>query len=255
MISIPCNDVETNKLVASLSAVSSGGKIRQDSDISTISQQTNSKNLSLSSVVSDDDDIVDDDCAIKIETKKIKKNKNKKVSFSIIEFREYPMIPGDNPATLCGVPITIDWIPIDDIIECTVDEYETDRRPRKTVELRMPSWYRTDVLRSLGFSTKEIQAAIKEANIIRHKRVRTLETMQLAPAQAAFERMKRATLNATIRRGQKAKERKLLQEYSIKTTKEYHRISGSTDSCNSETLHSIDMDTVDTCASSILTAH
>jgi len=140
--------------------------------------------------------------------------KNKRVSFSNIEIKEYPIIPDVNPAVTRGVPIAIDWDPINEV-SCSVDEYEESRpTPRSQVELRMPATHRNDLLRRLGFSHRDILESVKEANLARNRRVRTMETMQLEPAQAAFERMTRAALNATLRRGKKAEEKKLLHDFA-----------------------------------------
>lgn len=139
----------------------------------------------------------------------------KSVRFSNIEIREYPITIGDNPGGIVGVPITIDWTPIEDQpMVFPLDEYEETRpEPRSMSELKMPSSYRSDVLRRLGFSRRDIQEGVKAANLARGRRRRTFETMHMASAHEMVERMKRATLNATIRRSAKSQERKLISDF------------------------------------------
>jgi hypothetical protein len=135
------------------------------------------------------------------------------VCFSTIEIKEYPIIAGDNPAVTIGAPITIDWIPFSDE-KCTVDDYEERRpSPRSMVELRMPSTYRMQLLRSLGFTREEVQKCIKAANITRNHRSRTNETMALFRAQESLEMMTRAMLNVTFRRTAKKREKLIMNSY------------------------------------------
>jgi hypothetical protein len=137
----------------------------------------------------------------------------KKVSFSTLQIREYPICVGDNPAVTMGVPITIDWIHDSEVV-CTVEEYE-EVRPisRSMLELRMPNRCRVNLLRRLGFSRLEILEGTKQANITRYRRKRTCETLALSPVQEMLERAKRGTLNATFRRGAKRKERKMMNSF------------------------------------------
>lgn len=133
----------------------------------------------------------------------------RKVGFSTLHIREYPMIPGDNPSVTMGCPITIDW-QHDYDITCHVAEYEEARpKPRSVLELRLPAQLREDLLKRAGFSRQDILKGTKEANITKGRRRRTQETMKLAPIQELMERAKRGTLNMTIKRGSKKKEREL----------------------------------------------
>lgn len=140
-------------------------------------------------------------------------SRGKKVSFSTLQIREYPICVGDNPAVTRGVPITIDWIHDSEVV-CSLEEYE-EVRPisRSMLELRMPNCCRVNSLRRLGFSRLEISEGTKKANITRYRRKRTCETLALSPVQEMLERAKRGTLNATFRRGAKRKERKMMNSF------------------------------------------
>ena len=56
---------------------------------------------------------------------------------------------------------------------------------------------------------------IKEANIARNQRTRTLETMQLAPIEEGLELVRRATVNATVGRAAKKQEREYMTACSL----------------------------------------
>jgi hypothetical protein len=96
-----------------------------------------------------------------------KKSSKKKtaVSFSNVRIREYPIIIGDNPSILIGIPITIDWTHVREI-DCSIDEYEAQKLERRTiVELRIPSKIRDDMLKEQGFSLIDRRNGMKAANI------------------------------------------------------------------------------------------
>jgi hypothetical protein len=135
------------------------------------------------------------------------------VSFSFVRIREYPIIIGDNPSNMTGIPIAIDWTHVRQI-DCSIDEYEAQKLASRTMlELRLPSKIRDDILKEQGYSLSDRRNGMKAANIARRQRRRTTETMNLAPMQEMIEKMSRATLNATVNRRQKRKERELLSAF------------------------------------------
>ena len=96
-------------------------------------------------------------------------------------------------------------------------------------QLKMPSRHREDLLRRLGYSRRDIMEGTKEANIARGRRKRTMETMTLAPAQELLELARRATLNATVKRASKKKEREMMECFrSPRKGTNMHRLSMST---------------------------
>jgi hypothetical protein len=147
----------------------------------------------------------------KIVPKKV--SKGKKVGFSVLQMREYPILIGDNPAVSRGVPLTIDWAH-DGEVTASIDEYEYSRgTPRSMLELRLPPSMRTEMMKRLGFSAKELMVGTKAANIVRFQRRRTIETLQTAAMEEFLEKSRRAILNATIMRGRKRREREYLEIY------------------------------------------
>jgi hypothetical protein len=138
----------------------------------------------------------------------------KKVSFSTLEMREYPICIGDSPAVMAGVPLSIDWIH-QSALQCSVEDYEKSRPyKRNMMELHMPSSFREGMLKQQGYSKKEIMEAVKNANIGRSRRKNTNNTpVNLAFLEEILQRNYRAIMNATVRRGAKNRERRLLSMY------------------------------------------
>ena len=162
-------------------------------------------------------------------------NQDRGVRFGNITIHELPMIVGDNPAVSVGPPVTVDWMPSGSsswsngcrsdnyentngtyaaAIVVSVDDYEKQRPvPRSKSQLRMPSSYRTELLRRQGFSRSEIMEGSKQAAVVRHRRKRTIELWHFEPAVEAVERVRRGILNATVKRAAKVAERQMLSKY------------------------------------------
>lgn len=79
----------------------------------------------------------------------------KKVRFSVVEIREYPMIVGDNPGGSQGPPITISWTSVSSFT-IQVDEFQNSRlgQRRKHLELIIPLYQRKEILKRQGFRRK-----------------------------------------------------------------------------------------------------
>lgn len=100
------------------------------------------------------------------------------IGFSSITIREHPVIPGENPGVSCGVPLTLDW-EHDFEDKFDLDEFESNKtQKRRQVEMKIPASKRADMLRKNGFGWVDIQKSIKQANISRHKRKKTLEQLE-----------------------------------------------------------------------------
>ena len=100
------------------------------------------------------------------------------IGFSSITIREHPVIPGENPGVSSGVPLTLDW-EHDFEDKFDLDEFESNKtQKRRQVEMKIPASKRADMLRKNGFGWVDIQKSIKQANISRHKRKKTLEQLE-----------------------------------------------------------------------------
>ena len=165
---------------------------------------------------------------------------SKRVSWGSICVREHPIIPGDNPSAIGGVPVTIHWDYVEETI-LPIEELDPSQQspPRSMIEMRMPPDYRNDLLRRLGFSRGDVAAALKAANIARGQRRRTAETMNLASVEESLEKVKRATLNATFRRSKKIHEKKLLETFrgkSANCTEKDCKVDGGMDGSGAGTV-------------------
>jgi hypothetical protein len=138
------------------------------------------------------------------------------VGFSTVEIREYPIQIGDNPSVTRGVPITIGWDHCSSY-KLNLDDFELVRPARRLkLQLKMESLDRIRMLKAMGYSRQDIQQEVRKVNVDRGRRLRTRETLNLAHMEEFFERIRRALLNATVRRRQKRRERELLVDYVSK---------------------------------------
>ena len=158
------------------------------------------------------------DSTVKCETSEAiqptTESQSKSVTFSDIEVREYPIIPGDNPGGVIGVPVTMAW-EFEGPFGASVDDYEDNRPPRRNMrEMNLPSMERDRMLRSVGFSRQDLMASLKQANISRYQRRRTVDTIQMGPMLEKLELVRRAVANATVRRAAKRRERAYLAPYN-----------------------------------------
>ena len=137
----------------------------------------------------------------------------KSVSFSTVRFREYPIRIGDSPAVSRGVPLTIDWDHTCEY-ELGLEEFEVVRPTRRLpLEFKMGSLDRVKLLKKMGYGHLDIKEGMKAANVGRSRRQRTRELLHFEQVQEMLERIKRASLNATVRRYQKRKERSWIDKH------------------------------------------
>ena len=135
-----------------------------------------------------------------------------RVRFSTVEFQEYPIILGDNPAVSSGPPLTIDWTPMSKK-SVPLEDYERMRSQRRSAgQMSIPQTIRRELLLDLGFTLSEIQRHTKQATIVRYNRRRTGEMRHLSKVSELKERFQRIALNATLRRREKQKEREYLEQ-------------------------------------------
>lgn len=73
------------------------------------------------------------------------------LAYNSVTVREYPMVPGDNPAVSRGVPLSIDW---EHQWEGSflLDTYEAQKVPRSQLEMRVPAEVRSQLLCQNGHS-------------------------------------------------------------------------------------------------------
>jgi len=132
------------------------------------------------------------------------RKKMKKVHFSTVEVREYPMTLGDNPAVSKGPPVTIEWRPFSRKIYQVESHIKLTPCPRrKPLQMAMPLFYRDFLLKSSGFSRREMLEATKQVNIIKGRRSATVRKLQMAQMEEIGETMKNKMKNTFFRKKKK----------------------------------------------------
>jgi len=137
----------------------------------------------------------------------------RKVNFGTVDVRDYPIIPGDNPGGMAGVPLTIDWQHQGEAM-ATVDEYEEKHPKRRThVEFIIPPDVRLRLLQKSGYPLTEIQRYTKKANIVRNQRKSTVDFSHMSGISEAKEKMSRGVSNM-LKKGKKQKEQDYIHQRS-----------------------------------------
>ena len=161
--------------------------------------------------------------------------KKKGVRFSTVTIHEHPRIVGDNPGGLSGPPVSIDWKAISMTL-IDIDKYEMVRTAdendttetadgrststgyhhghrREATEMRLESSHRVHILRQMGCTDAEIEAATKAANTIRTHRYRTNDSYLSFKSQERMEVMSRTLSNVMTLGMKKRKERAFLRKH------------------------------------------
>ena len=126
--------------------------------------------LSSKSLFVDDDDV--DNNGINATRSVPSSPKMKKsVSFHKIKIREHERTISDNPSVSSGIGLGIGWESIDSL-QCSVDEWEIYRPPRRTKSnLIIPQYLRTQILRNeCEITDKQINDSLKQIAAIKVSR-------------------------------------------------------------------------------------
>jgi hypothetical protein len=103
---------------------------------------------------------------------------DRRVSFGVIQVREYERLVGDHPDTRIGVPLTIGWGFIEHD-KTPIDKYESERSSKGN--LRMSSITRKNILHNVfGVPEDELRAAEKEVQKIKKSRERSKKQSNLS---------------------------------------------------------------------------
>ena len=117
----------------------------------------------------------------------------KKVAFSTCTIQEYPVILGDNPACANGVPVTIDWKPVQSsTTEVELHDYIRATQRRHGKELVLPVQDRTQMVLDAGSSMEDVANTVLEVDQIRKDRAETFNTSEFGEKMQIFqERLER----------------------------------------------------------------
>ena len=120
--------------------------------------------------------------AAKAKAKAHHQQHNKKVSFSNVQVRMYPVTLGISPGGVAGPPLSLSW-QYTSLGKASVDDFELHRtqcKRRPYRELHISPTRRVALLRSAGFSDAEIYQAAHEAAQDRLERRQSLQHAILA---------------------------------------------------------------------------
>mmetsp|Transcript_6822 Transcript_6822/g.9957 ORF Transcript_6822/g.9957 Transcript_6822/m.9957 type:complete len:353 (-) Transcript_6822:66-1124(-) len=138
-----------------------------------------------------------------------------KVRFNHVTIHEHSIILGDNVGR-SGPPVTIEWEAFNSTPNIPLDQYEQCRKGRrreKQAEMHMPPQMRETILRTYGYSRRELLEGRKAANQARNRRRQTLRSLHLMPLHERIENAKRGLHNAATLGHAKRSERKFLETH------------------------------------------
>jgi hypothetical protein len=126
------------------------------------------------------------------------------VRFSTVCVREYERILGDNPSCTSGPSVGIGWHHIQEEL-LSVDEWEswreTERQPDRLVLCREE---REDMLLDLGYTEKDIAAAVRQNVKSKNKRRQTIQNLRASGLEEAAESAKKRVMGL-LKLGKKKK--------------------------------------------------
>jgi|UniRef100_A0A8J9SAA3 hypothetical protein len=138
-----------------------------------------------------------------------KKRTQKLVSFAVrfdqVHVRAYQSILSDNPSCTNGPSIGIGWnYEVTD--HYSVDDWELEReRFRRPSELILDRNHRETLLQSLGYSEKQLAAAVRDNNKIKHQRRQTVNNLGAQSMEEAVEKTRRKLKRLLFLRNGKVK--------------------------------------------------
>eukprot|EP00540_Astrosyne_radiata_P023485 CAMPEP_0116863062 /NCGR_PEP_ID=MMETSP0418-20121206/23997_1 /TAXON_ID=1158023 /ORGANISM="Astrosyne radiata, Strain 13vi08-1A" /LENGTH=481 /DNA_ID=CAMNT_0004498009 /DNA_START=21 /DNA_END=1466 /DNA_ORIENTATION=- len=135
----------------------------------------------------------------------------RQVSFTKLQIREYERTLGDNPCVSSGPPISLGWSHNLDEVEVNVDEFESERPPRRPRhEFAFTASEREAVLDEWGFSGSEVEQAAFQSYRIMQKRMDTAFQGQLSARMEEVLENTRRGIHRVV--ASKKKERKPQKE-------------------------------------------
>ena len=138
------------------------------------------------------------DCTVAAPIDRISKKDKKSVKWNVLHVREYDVTIGDNPCVSYGPPISLDWCYMN-LGTIDVEEYESNRDPRRSMRQMMMNYYfrKNLLIYTCGLTKEEMKKAAKIVKKVRMGRaitnamptpIRLLEDMK----ESAVRKTKRA---------------------------------------------------------------
>lgn len=123
--------------------------------------------------------------------KRVGSIENLAVSFDKVIIREYPICLGNNPSVSRGPPLTIDWDPMTHLEFDFLQLQDAKMPSRGQAEMFVPLFVRERMLKNAGYSRKEIMKMVKDVNISRIQRRKTIANLKYHKLELGVEKVKR----------------------------------------------------------------
>lgn len=150
-----------------------------------------------------------------VTVKKSSTRRIRKVRFSTLEVRVYPLCLGDNPAVRDRLPIQLDYSKPCEMMVMGLEDFERKRPPRrqKSDDLRLSLTARKLRLGLDQVQPDQVRKCLQTVRQTQQQRGWTHRTQALEPIQERLETLHKAVGNATWNRRRKSKEREMLGPY------------------------------------------
>lgn len=141
--------------------------------------------------------------------------RSKRVRYSTLEIKSYPLCLGDNPAVRGSLPLALDYFQPCETLLLGLEDYERQRPPRADnhEELRLSQAARRRRLEPEQVKPQQLRRCLGTVRLVQQQRGWTHRTRALEPVQEGLEQIQKAVGNATWNRRRKEKERELLSPY------------------------------------------
>lgn len=118
---------------------------------------------------------------------------NLSVSFTHVQVRHYERIMSDNPASAAGPSIGIGWrfVEADPVCVGTFEKRERRSRAQSLTDLQLSKATRLKLVRTLGYTDREIAANVRALNKSRSNRKQTVDNLGVEKVEEAMEKVKR----------------------------------------------------------------
>jgi len=151
----------------------------------------------------------------------------KNVEWDKIHIREYARTVGDNPSCSSGPPLSISWEYNKETIVLTIDEYESERPPRRSqYEMVLPRDVRFTMLREEWLVTQsEISIAIRTNVKTKIQRRHTVNNLRkLTKLKEAMESAKRKVTRMMRMQSSMSRQVDQLTKHSMKAEEEKRKV-------------------------------
>lgn len=137
---------------------------------------------------------IHESCSLDTTTSLDPTSLTRRISFDVVEIREYNRILSDNPATTNGPPVGLGWeYSPEDTVRIDLETYESyqSNARRSKRQLAIPSEVRQEMLLAEGYSFGEIAKTVREIRKIRERRNISFHHMKYDPIAERVETLKR----------------------------------------------------------------